>query len=247
MKSRHSLVIVVLMVYLLAACSAEQLRSGRQAGVTATPTRTPKPTFTATLPPTNTPTPSPTPLPTDTPTHTPVPTDTPPPTAVVVTIPPTAVPLPSATPRPTAKPTSRPRPKPTAAPPKPTNTPAPPFRVEIAKGYARCDGYRGVTGTAIHANKAPYPGVSVGVWSDSWEDGRVGASQGEGKFDINLSDLPVGTFHAAVIKAEGCEQRNGAPVVKNCQKLSNVKDFAITDKCTGAGASQVTELAVYGP
>ena len=248
-KSRYSLPVFLLMIYLVMACSVAQFAPGRQARVSATPTKTPKPTFTATPLPTATLSPSPTPLPTQPPTATAtaVPTDTPFPTATFTPIPTLAV-APTALPtaRPAASPTRKPAPKPTQTAPKPTSTPLPPFVITIVRGDVRCDGYRGITGFAYHANNAPYPGVGIAVWTDLWE-GRVSVSEPDGKFDRPLSGLPAGTFHVAVVRQETCDQQGGEITARNCKVISNVLNVKLTEQCTGAGANQVTVLRVTGP
>jgi hypothetical protein len=144
-----------------------------------------------------------------------------------------ASPLPTATRRPAATRTKTPTPR-------PTNTPPPPFTGKIVKGNARCD-YAGVTGYVTHANKSPYPDVSVGVWSDTW-DGQLARSEASGKFEISLTGFPVGKYYVAVVEAGTCQ--SGA---RGCQLRSNRLEVTVTEKCTGAGANQVTEVSFVGP
>ncbi len=256
MNKRLVVVGAILLILVLTACSLAQLGSQKQASVTSTPTRTPKPTFTPTATATTTLTPSPSPRPTDTPTQTPVPTntpvstdtplptDTPPPTLTpTITDTPRATDTPTATPRPTARPTRRPTKVPTPAPTKP---PPPPFTGTVVRGYTQCSGYLGVTGRVLHANGAPYPDVAVGVWSNAWQ-GRVSVSEGDGKYELPLSDVPTGTFTVAVVRLETCGQRDGQPTAVDCQRISNVVSVTTTDNCTGAGANQVTEVDFRGP
>lgn len=254
MRKRLSILFIIILLWVAAACSLSRLGTQRQAAVTATPTRTPKPTFTITATPTRTLVPSPTPTPTSTPTPTPLPTDTPLPTNTPLpsdTPPPTLtptetpIPLPTDTATATPKPTAKPRPKPTNTPvPKPTKTPPPPFSGSIVRGYPHCGGYAGVTGHVLHANGAPYPGIAVGVWSDSWQ-GRVGISEADGKYEISLSDLPPGHFQVAVVKLDTCPVQDGQPTAVNCKRLSSVvTGVTVTELCN---VNRVTEINFTGP
>lgn len=98
----------------------------------------------------------------------------------------------------------------------------------------------------MHASGAPYPGVAVGVWSDAWQ-GRVSVSEGDGKFELPLSDVPPGTFRVAVVRLETCGQRDGLPTAVDCQRRSNEVPVTTTEDCTGADANQVTEVDFRGP
>lgn len=242
MKNVLILITLVVLAWLVVACSVGDLVPQREAKVVTTPTRTLKPTFTATSTPTRTSTPSRTPTPSNTPTNTPLPTNTP-----------TLTPIPSSTPTspPTAtatatiKPTPRPTRRPTKVPtPRPTNTPPPPFNGSIVRGYPHCGGYAGVTGQVLHANGSPYPGVAVGVWSDVWQ-GRVGISEVDGKFEVNLSDLPPGHFKVAVVRLQTCGEMDGQTTAKNCQFLSNIiTGVTVTEYCE---VNRVTEIDFRGP
>jgi len=244
-RNRIALVAVVATVFLLAGVLV-QCSPGRQARVTATPTKTLRPTFTPTSDATPTPIPSPTSFPTLSPTPAP-PTEMP---AVVTTT--ITVTVPVATPLPTAAPTLRPPSatatrKPAATrtktpTPKPTNTLAPPFTGKIVKGYARCDGYYAVTGFVTHANKSAYPGVSVGAWSDTW-GGEVKVTEDSGKFDVVLMGMPFGKYYVAIVEPGTCQ----LPSASGCQRRSNVLEVTITQKCSGSGANQVTEVSFVGP
>jgi hypothetical protein len=248
MRKRLIVLFAILFLWTTLACSVSQLAPRREARATATPSRTLIPTFTATATPTSTLTPSPTPLPTNTatptlpPTDTPLPTDTPPPTLTPTE---TLTPLPTDTPTETPRPTARPRPKPTKTPvPKPTNTPPPPFNGTIVRGYPHCGGYAGVTGQVVHANDAPYPGVAVGVWSNTWQ-GRVGVSEADGKYEVPLSDLPPGHYQVAVVKVDTCKVQNGQPTAVDCRRLSNViTGVTVTEFCD---VNRVTEIEFRGP
>jgi len=240
-KMRLILLSVVVLGWLVMACSASNLVPQRHSRITTTPTRTPKPTFTASATATSTLVPSATPTPSQTPTDTPPPTDTPLPSDTPL---PTLTPTETLTPSPTVPPTARPRPRPTNTPvPKPTNTPAPPFKVAIVRGYPHCGGYAGVTGIVKHANGSPFAGVSVGVWSPTWV-GSVGISNADGKFDIPLTNVPFGEYQVAVVKQETCAQEYGLPTAIQCQRLSNVMKITVTENCN---VNRVTELAITGP
>ena len=251
MKKRPIVLAAVILAWLILACSFSEFGLQRKAHVTTTPTRTPRPTFTATALPTHTLTPSPTPIPTHTPTDTPIPTDTPAPsdTPTPAPIPTgTETPIPSATPTATLKPTPRPTRKPTnAPPPTPTKPPPPPFTSTIVRGDTNCSGYRGVTGHVEHANGAPYPGVAVGVWSDTWQ-GRVSVSEADGKYELTLTDVPAGKFKVAVVKLETCsQQQDGSWTASDCQLLSKPIKVTMTDYCTGPDANQVATIKFVGP
>jgi hypothetical protein len=243
-RMRLILLSAITVGWLVLACSASDLVPVRQARITNTPTRTPKPTFTPAATATNTLVPSPTPSPSHTPTVTPVPTDTPLPTDTPA---PTLTPSITPTPQPTVPPTATrrpPTPRPPNTPvPQPTKTPAPPFSVSIVRGYPHCGGYAGVTGYVKHGNGAPYPGVSVGVWSPLWV-GAVGTSGADGKFDVPLTNVPFGDYQVAVIKLDTCAQQDGLPTAIQCQRLSNVTKISVTENCN---VNRVTELAVTGP
>jgi hypothetical protein len=242
-------------LWAILACSVSSLVPQREvSSVTSTPSFTARPTFTATSTPTRTPRPSPTPTRTYTPTATPIPTDTPIPTKTPL---PTNTPLPSLTPTITDTPlpptaTTRPTPRPTRVPtktpiPKPTNTPPPPFTAAIGGGFVQCGGYRGVTGYIKHASGDPYPNVVVGVWSDDWQGRVSGPSEADGKYDVDLGDVPAGNFMVAVVKVETCSTRDGLPTARDCQRLSNVKGVTITEECTGEGVVQVSVVNFTGP
>ena len=166
-------------------------------------------------------------------------------TAITVTVS-VATPLPTANPtlRPaTATATRKPAATRTKTPtPKPTNTLSPPFTGKIVKVYARCDGHYAVTGFATQASKSAYPGVSVGVWSDTW-GGEVKVTEDSGKFDVVLMGMPFGKYYAAVVEPGTCQ----LPSAVGCQRRSNVLEVTITEKCSGSGANQVTELSFVGP
>jgi hypothetical protein len=257
MKKRSIVLLAIIASLLVMACSLSDIGPRQQARTTATPTRTPRPTFTPPATATRTLTPSSTPIPTNTatvtprPSSTPVPSDTPPPsdTPTQTAIPTlTETPPPSATPTATRRPTARPTRRPTTPPtPRPTQTPPPPFTGKIVRGDTNCGGYAGVTGYVRHASGDPYPGVAIGVWNDIWQ-GRVAISEPDGKFEITLSDLPPDTFRVAAVRLETCGQRDGQPTAVDCQRISNViENVSVTEKCTGAGANQVTTIDFTGP
>jgi hypothetical protein len=98
-----------------------------------------------------------------------------------------------------------------------------------------------------HANGSPYPGVAIGVWSDTWQ-GRVAISEPSGKFELPLGDLPPDTFMVAAVKLQTCKLRDGLPTAIDCQRISNIVDNVVTtEKCTGPGANQITTIEFSGP
>lgn len=252
-RTRLVFLMAIALLLTVAACSLAELGTEQSALVTVAPTRTLKPTYTATTTGTATYTPSPTPTPSNTPTATLPPTNTPlpSPTAAPTDTPsPTLSPTASDTPPPTAVPTNttRPTPRPTRRPantpvPKPTNTPPPPFTGTIVRGYPHCGGYSGVTGHVKHANGSAYPGVAVGVWSNTWL-GAVAVSDAEGKYDIPLSNVPVGQYLIAVVRLETCTLQGGLPTASGCTRLSKPIEFTITEDCN---VSRVTEVDFIGP
>jgi tetratricopeptide (TPR) repeat protein len=161
---------------------------------------------------------------------------------------PTSTPQPpSVTPAPTVTATRKPaatRMK--ASTPNPTSTPAPLFLGRVVRGWSRCDGFALVTGFVTHADKTPYPGVAVGVWSDGW-DGHVATTEGSGKFDLLLSGRPVGKYYVAVVELGTCAQFGGLRTARTCQRRSNVLEATLTGICSGTGANQVTEVSYEGP
>ena len=244
MKNRLVLSAIVLAAFLALVVALAQCAPGRLARITPTPTRTLRPTFTPTSEASHTPLPSPTPFATQTSTAAP-PTDTstpvPEPTAAAVepTSPPTNTPTPWP---PTATATRKPAATRTKTPtPKPTNTPVPPFKGSIVHGWAKCD-LASVTGYVYHADKSPYVGVGVGVWSDAW-DGAVSITESSGKFEVLLGGMPPGTYYVAVVDTGTCPG-TGA---RGCQQRSNVVNTTLTQSCSGAGANQVTEIRFDGP
>jgi hypothetical protein len=256
MKIRLFVLVAVVVVWAVLACSLTDLLPHRQASITSTPTRTPKPTFTSTATPTRTLVPSATPTPTNTPTQTPIPTSTP--TATNTPLPtntPTLTPIPTdtTTPSPTTPPTATTRPtvrstaKPTNTPiPKPTNTPLPPFTGQIVGGARHCSGYTAVTGHVRHASGDPHPNAFVGVWSDAWEGRVSGPSEADGKYDVSLGGVDPGSFKVAVVKIDTCAMRDGVPTASSCTLLSNIVEVTTTSHCTGSDAVQVPEVNFTG-
>lgn len=86
----------------------------------------------------------------------------------------------------------------------------------------------------------------MGVWSNTWS-GLVSESEPDGKFAFNLSNLDPGDFKIAIVKPETCTMQGELRTANGCQLLSNVISFAITENCTGAGASQVAIVEFRGP
>jgi hypothetical protein len=248
MKKRIVIVVVALVAIIgLMACSAGTLISRTEP--TATPTKTPKPTFTITPTPTNTPIPTDTPTPTATFTPTPEATNTPIVYTATPTVPPTATdtPMPTATntPRPTQRPTRRPTARPTQPPP-PTNTPAPqfPFRGTITGGTPNCGttGVKGKVKTAAGANMA---GVTVAVWTDGWEGAVSNPSGHGGNWDMLIGPGRIpGTWYAAVVKAETCQPKAGGGgwTAEGCEHQSNIVTVTTTANCEGEGAVQWPEV-----
>jgi len=72
----------------------------------------------------------------------------------------------------------------------------------------------------------------------------VGTSEADGKFDVDLTNVPHGEYRVAVVKLDTCAQQDGRPTAIDCQRLSNVERVTVTDDCK---VNRVTELAVIGP
>jgi hypothetical protein len=202
---------------------------------------------------------------TDTPTVTPKPTDTPPPATLVLLptdtiVPPTDPPIVivvtqivTVTAAPTALPTAttltvRPTRRPvTPTPPTPTKTPIPPFTGIIAGGFVNCT-YTGVTGRVKHANDQPYAGVTVGVWSDTWEGAVSWPSDLSGKYTVDLGgNIPPGKFYVAVVEPTTCSTLDGRTTASSCKRRSNVVMVTTTANCTGSNAVQVPVVDFVGP
>ena len=236
MKNRLRLVVGLVLGSAMLGCSVSQLAPKTQTSIPAPPTRTPRPTFTIAPPPTITP------LPTDT---TVPPTD--PPIVIVVTQIVTVTAAPTALPTATAltvRPTRRPV---TPTPPTPTKTPIPPFTGIIAGGFVNCT-YTGVTGRVKHANDQPYPGVTVGVWSDTWEGAVSWPSDLNGKYTVDLGgNIPPGKFYVAVVEPTTCGTRDGRTTASGCQRRSGVIKVTTTADCTGGSAVQVPVVDFVGP
>ena len=103
-----------------------------------------------------------------------------------------------------------------------------------------------MTGKVLHAGGAPFPGIAIGVWADTWV-GQVSQSEADGKFELSLTGLPPGRFKVAVVKWETCTEQEERRTAVNCELRSNVVEIVTTEHCTGAGASQVTEINFIGP
>ena len=249
MKTRLVILAVIVVVWIILAIALTQLGSQDPDEIAAA-TRTPKPTFTATALPTSTSTPSATPTPTQTPTNTAAPTDTPQPTDT-----PTQTPTNTATPEPTSTPTAeptatrKPSPPPTKKPPPaPTNTPVPPFSGVVVNSTQNC-GTKGVWGYVNRQSGAPHPGVTVGVWSDSWA-GRVSApAAADGKYEVLLNDMPTGEFRIAVVRVETCDTYGGYLTAADCDRLSNPIKVTLNEiwECKVAGTVQWVEVLYTGP
>jgi hypothetical protein len=236
-----SLVVAIVAIAGMLACSTGSLLSRK--GPTATPTKTPKPTFTATSTPTQTPLPTNTPLPTDTPTPTPLPTNTP----IVMTA--TFTPTPTETPVPptnTPKPKPKPKPRPTATPtkkPAPANTPKPQYawNGQVSNTFVNC-GITRLFGFTLASNGALAGDIWVHYWADGWNgawaksgwtDFGAGTSWkgDEGNWDGTIDNKARdGVWHACVVP----QQNSG-----DC--ISNTVDVATSTDCKkGIQAAQIT-------
>lgn len=252
MKTRLVILAVIVIVWIVLAVSLTQFGPQREADEISAATRTPNPTFTATATPTNTFTPSPTPSPSNTPTPTPTSTNTPPPTDTPT---PTQTPTNTATPRPTSTPTKAPTAtrKPALPPTKvptraPTKIPAPPFTGAVVSSSKNC-GTKGVWGYVKYASGAPYPGVTVGVWSSDWA-GRVSApAKADGKYEVLMNDVPAGEFQVAVVDADTCDRYSGGLAADSCDRLSKPIKFTLNEiwECENEGTVQWAEVLYTGP
>ena len=254
MKTRLIILAAIAIIWILVAAALTQFESRNSGSEIAAATRTPKPTFTATDTPTRTPRPSPTPTPTITPTPTAPPTRTPRPSATATQTP-TQMPTNTATPAPTSTPTAEPTATRTPAseptktpPPAPTNTPAPPFSGAVVDSTQNC-GTRGVWGYVMHNGGAPYPGVQVGVWTDSWA-GRLSApAEDDGKYTLLLNDLPAGEFSVAVVDPATCRTDGGVLSAAHCNHLSEPIRITLNEiwECENEGTVQWVEVLYTGP
>ena len=252
MKTRLVILAVVIIVWIVLAVALTQLWPQREATEISEAIRTPLPTFTATATATSTYTPSPTPTPSNTPTptptstSTPTPTDTPTPTQTptnTATLQPTNTPTkaPTATRKPVVPPTKQP-------PPAPTNTPAPPFKGAVVGSSTNC-GTKGVYGYVKTASGAPYPGVTVGVWSDAWP-GRVSApAKADGKYEVLMNDVAAGEFKVAVVDADTCDRYSGGLAANSCDRLAAPISVTLNEiwECENEGTVQWTEVLFTGP
>ena len=251
MKTRLVILAVILIVWIVLAVALTQLWPQREASEISA-ARTPKPTFTATATPTRTYTPSPTPRPSNTPTPTAAPTNTATPTDTST---PTQTPTDTATPVPTETPTAAPTatrkpvvPPTKKPPPAPTNTPAPPFTGAVASSSKNC-GTKGVWGYVKYASGAPYPGVTVGVWSNGWA-GRVSApAKADGKYEVLMNDVPAGEFTVAVVDADTCDRYSGGLAADSCDRLSKPISITLNEiwECENEGTVQWVEVLYTGP
>ena len=254
MKIRIVILALIIITWILVAAALTQFGSRDLADTIAAATRTPKPTFTATATATCTSEPSPTPRPTHTATPTAKPSNTPPPTATHTPTP-TQAPTDTATPEPTNIPTAeptdtrQPAAPPTKTPtPAPTNTPAPPFSGAVVNSTQNC-GTKGIWGYVNHEGGAPYPGVSVGVWSSAWA-GRLSApTEVDGKYTVILSDLPAGEFMVAVVDPDTCGTDGGVPTADRCDHLSSPITVTLNEtwECEKEGTVQWVEVLYTGP
>jgi hypothetical protein len=114
------------------------------------------------------------------------------------------------------------------------------------QGSTRCDGYRGVEGHVKHGDGSPYPGVAIGIWSDSWA-GLVTLSEANGKYAYNLMNLPPGKFMLAVVQYETCAVQGELRTANACQRQSGIVEIILTENCTGTDANQVSLVDFTGP
>ncbi|MFN2292113.1 MAG: hypothetical protein ACK2UC_13055 [Anaerolineae bacterium] len=244
MKNRLVILVVVMIIIAgLLACSADSLISRTEP--TATPTKTPKPTFTVTLTPTNTPIPTDTPLPTSTWTPTPLATNTPIVYTATPTSEPTDTPVPTNTPRPPTN-TPRPRPRATNTPtprPQPTNTPRPQFawNGQVDFSLTNC-GLTRVFGFTLDRSGGLAGDIWVHYWADGWEgdwaksswtDFGAGTSWkgDEGNWDGTIDTMARdGVWHACVV-----------PEDNSWSCISTTVDAATSSNCeTGVQVVHIT-------
>ena len=98
----------------------------------------------------------------------------------------------------------------------------------------------------MHANGAAFPGIAVGVWSDTWV-GSVAQSEASGKYEVSLTGLPDGNYKVAVVKWETCTEQEGRRTAHKCQLRSEVLTIFNNQDCNAANASQVTQIDFIGP
>ena len=256
MKIRLVILAVIIIIWILVAAALTEFGARDLGGKIAAATRTPKPTFTATATATHTSVPSPTPtathtaIPTALPSNTPPPTDSPTPTPTTTPAPTdTATPEPTNTPTAKATNTRQPAPPPTnTATPAPTNTPAPPFSGAVVNSTQNC-GTKGVWGYVKHQSGAPYPGVRIGVWSSAWA-GRLSApAEADGKYTVDLNNLPAGEFSVAVVEPDTCGTDGGVPSANRCDYLSSPITITLNEtwECENQGTVQWVEVLYTGP
>jgi hypothetical protein len=98
----------------------------------------------------------------------------------------------------------------------------------------------------MHANGAAFPGVAIGVWSDTWV-GNVAQSEASGKYEVSLTGLPDGTYKVAVVTWETCTEQEGRRTAHKCQLQSEIVTIVNNQDCNAADASQVTVIDFIGP
>jgi hypothetical protein len=97
-----------------------------------------------------------------------------------------------------------------------------------------------------HGSGDPYAGAAIGVWTNDWP-GRVVQSEPSGKYSVNLADPGAGDYKVAVVRLETCPWQGELQTAVDCEKLSNLVSFVITEHCEGPGASNVTKVDFTGP
>jgi hypothetical protein len=110
-------------------------------------------------------------------------------------------------------------------------------------------GTKGVWGYVEHESGAPYTGVQVGVWSDSWA-GRLSApTEDDGKYTLLLNDLPAGEFNVAVVDPATCRTDGGVLSAAHCNHLSEPIRITLNEiwECENEGTVQWVEVLYTGP
>jgi len=102
----------------------------------------------------------------------------------------------------------------------------------------------GVWGYVKTNSGAPYPEVSICVWSDAWEGRVSGPSEADGKYTVLLSDVPPGVYRVAVVDADTCSTRDGLLTAKDCNRLSEPVEVTLYDiyDCENEGTVQWSEV-----
>lgn len=105
-------------------------------------------------------------------------------------------------------------------------------------------------GYLLHGNGDPFPGRTVGVWSDAWQGAVSGPSELDGKYAVDLSNVPAGSYQVAVVDPGTCSSRGDGQLAANgCRRLSNVVAVTIFEiwDCEKSGTVQWAEVHFRGP